>query len=173
MSDKTHYRRVFKSDHLGIADLEDYQEAGSNLQFEISHVKQEIGVSVAGRKGNHNIAYFKEQIKPLVLNATNAKTIKSFCNNSPFVEDWNNIRVQLYIDPHVKMKGEIVGGVRIHPNQPQSKATLQIDTPAFDRAVAAFIRDKNIHKVTEYMIVTDDVFNAIKTKAAESNTGAN
>ena len=27
---KTHYRKVFKSDHLGIADLEDYIEAGSN-----------------------------------------------------------------------------------------------------------------------------------------------
>ena len=64
---KTHYRKVFKSDHLGVADLEDLVEAKSNLIFTIKQVKQEIGVRVAGRKGNHNIAYFNENIKPLWL----------------------------------------------------------------------------------------------------------
>ena len=59
MSNQTHYRKVFKSDHLGVADLEDFIEAKSNLIFTVREVKQEIGVRVAGRKGNHNIAYFK------------------------------------------------------------------------------------------------------------------
>ena len=115
---KTHYRKVFKSDHLGTADLEDFIEEGKPLIFTIAHVKQEINVSVAGRKGNHNIAYFKENIKPLVLNATNSKTVKGFAAGSPFVEDWNNITVELYLDASVKMKGETVGGVRIRPTQP-------------------------------------------------------
>ena len=73
---KTHYRKVFKSDHLGIADLEDFIEEKVQLIFTIKHVKQEIGVSVAGKKGNFNIAYFVEPIKPLVLNATNSKVVK-------------------------------------------------------------------------------------------------
>ena len=115
---KTHYRKVFKSDHLGPADLEDFMAAGKSLIFTIDHVKQEIDVMVAGRKGNHNIAYFKESIKPLVLNATNSKVVKGFAGGSPFVEDWKNITVELYVDPTVKMKGEVVGGVRIRPTQP-------------------------------------------------------
>ena len=118
MENKTHYRKVFKSDHLGVADLEDLIEEKKRLVFIIDKVKQEFNVSVAGRKGNHNIAYFKEKIKPLVLNATNSKIMKSFNDGSPFVEDWNSTVVELYIDPNVKMKGETVGGVRIKPKQP-------------------------------------------------------
>ena len=116
---KTHYRKVFKSDHLGVADLEDFKEEKRPLIFTITQVKQEIGVMVAGRKGNHNIAYFAEGIKPMVLNSTNSKIVKSFCKDSPWVEDWKNVRVKLYIDPNVKMKGEVVGGLRIHTVQPE------------------------------------------------------
>lgn len=129
METKTHYRKVFKSDHLGSADLEEMIEDKKPLIFTIKEVKQEIGVSVAGRKGNHNIAYFKENIKPLVLNATNSKVVKSFAKNqSPFIEDWKNITIELFIDATVKMKGEVVGGVRIKKVQP--KLTL----PAFTEA---------------------------------------
>ena len=113
--EKHHYRKVFKSDHLGIADLEDFIEEKKPLVFMIKEVKQEMGVSVAGKKGNFNIAYFVEKIKPLVLNATNSKVVKMFAGGSPFVEDWNNIIVELFIDDTVKMKGELVGGVRIKP----------------------------------------------------------
>lgn len=118
MSDKTHYRKVFKSDHLGVADLEEMQEEGKRLVFTIKEVKQEYDVMVAGRKGNHNIAYFNESIKPLVLNATNSKVMRSFNGGSSFIEDWSNTLVELYIDSQVKMKGDIVGGVRIKPKQP-------------------------------------------------------
>jgi hypothetical protein len=116
MADKTHYRKVFKSDHLGVADLEDLIESKTPLAFTIKHVKQEYDVMVAGRKGNFNIAYFNEQIKPLVLNATNSKTMKKLAGGSAFIEDWKNIRVTLFIDKSAKLKGEVVGGVRISPN---------------------------------------------------------
>lgn len=118
---KTHYRKVFKSDHLGVADLEEFIEDKKRLVFTIKEVKQEYNVMVAGRKGNHNIAYFREDIKPLVLNATNSKTVKSFCKNSPFVEEWKGVTIELYIDSMVKMKGDIVGGVRIKTVQPSIK----------------------------------------------------
>jgi hypothetical protein len=122
MSEKTHYRKVFKSDHLGVADLEEMLEAGKKLIFTIKEVKQEYGTKVAGRKIDANIAYFVEDIKPMVLNATNSKVIKSFAvNGSPFVEDWTNKLIELYIDPSVKMKGEVVGGVKIMPVQPRVK----------------------------------------------------
>ncbi len=118
MSNKTHFSKVFKSDHLGVLDLEEMLENGRNLVFTISHVKQEIGAKVAGKRIDANIAYFKENIKPLVLNATNSKRIKHFAKSS-FVEDWNDILIELYIDAGVKMKGEVVGGVRIRTKQPR------------------------------------------------------
>jgi hypothetical protein len=127
---KTHYRKVFKSDHLGTPDLEEFIEEGKELIFTVLEVKQERGTRVAGKKIDANIAYFKEPIKPLVLNATNSKTMKLLSGGSSFVEDWKGIRVQLYIDPSVKMKGEIVGGVRIMPKSP----TMMPKKPEFTDA---------------------------------------
>jgi hypothetical protein len=124
MSDKTHYRKVFKSDHLGIADLEDFTEEGKDLCFTIKNVRQEIGTAVAGRKGNFNIAYFVEDIKPLVLNATNSKVLSKI-TGSVFVQDWNSIKVELYIKSDVKMKGEVVGGVRIKSGISITKKVLE------------------------------------------------
>jgi hypothetical protein len=119
MSNKTHFRKVYKSDHLGVADLEDYLEIGKPLVFKLKQVKQELNIKVAGKNGDFNVAYFDEKIKPLVLNVTNSNVIKSFFptkehpKGSPFVEDWKNINIELYIDSTVKMKGDVVGGVRI------------------------------------------------------------
>lgn len=148
---KTHYRKVFKSDHLGVADLEDFIEAKREMIFTISQVKQEIGVRVAGKKGNHNIAYFKESIKPLVLNATNSKILKGFANGSSFVEDWGGITIRLYIDPTASFGGEVTGGVRIHPNRVKAqKAEVTPDSPTlWKNATAAYLRDGNFNKVLE------------------------
>lgn len=126
---KTHFRKVYKSDHLGVADLEDYLEEGRRLVFKIKEVKQEIGATVAGKKGNFNIAYFEENIKPLVLNATNASVLKAFSGSS-FVEDWKGLLIELYIDNTVKMKGDVVGGVRIVKKQPLVDKDLTDDINA-------------------------------------------
>ena len=125
---KTHYRKVFKSDHLGTPDLEEFIEEGKHLIFTIREVKQHLiesgnknsGVVVAGKRISANIAYFTDaKIKPLVLNATNSKIVKSFNGGSAFVEDWSNTPIELYIDASVRMKGEVVGGVRIKTTQPK------------------------------------------------------
>ena len=143
---QTHYRKVFKSDHLGCADLEDFIESGSNLIFTISHVNQERGARVAGKKIDANIAYFVEKIKPLVLNATNSKTVSKLAN-SVFVENWKNIPVQLYIDPNVKMKGEMTGGVRVSPNKIKPRQSIVKDGPMWGNAIAAYKRDGNFNAV--------------------------
>ena len=157
MSNKTHYRKVYKSDHLGTADLEDLIEANSNLVFTVKFVKQEIGVSVAGRKGNFNIAYFNEKIKPLVLNATNAKILSKLCGGSSFIEDWANVAIQLYIDPSVKMKGEVVGGVRISPQLPKQRQALTPNmAKPWSNAIAAYRRDGNLSAVLERMDISNE-----------------
>jgi len=116
VSNQTNYRNVFKSDHLGVVDVDELLEAGNKPIFTISHVNQEMGAKVAGRKINANIAYFVENIKPLVLNATNSKTMQGL-TGSCFVENWQNVTVELYIDRDAKLKGEVVGGVRVSPRR--------------------------------------------------------
>ena len=147
---KTHYRKVFKSDHLGVADLEDYKETGSSLIYTIAHVRQEMGTRVAGKKIDANIAYFVESIKPLVLNATNSRVMKDL-SGSCFVENWNNITVQLYIDPTAKLKGEVVGGVRINPNpvKTQRPVITSATEKMWNNAKAAYKRDGDLKKVLE------------------------
>lgn len=159
---KHHYRNVFKSDHLGSADLEDLIESGTPLVFTIKEVKQYKGqivngkvagqVSVAGKNIDANIAYFVEPIKPLVLNATNSKVVKSFAK-TPFVEDWKNIIVELYVDSNVKMKGETMQGVRIMQIQPQPKKEKKdftsINFEPAKKANATREQIENIYNLTE------------------------
>lgn len=137
-NEKHHFRKVFKSDHLGVADLEEMLEEGKKLIFTIKCVRQEFNVKVAGNSGNFNIAYFNEPIKPWVLNSGNSKIVKGFAGGSPFVEDWNNIPVELMIDESVKMKGVIVGGVKIKPIKPIIEKVKPLFTEAnFEKAKKA------------------------------------
>jgi len=120
---KTHYRKAYKSDHLGVSDLEDFIEQEIALIFTIKQVKQG-NTKVAGKSGFYNVAYFSDKgVKPLVLNATNAKRIASIAG-SPLIEDWKGIKIELYIDSKVKMLGEVVGGVRVK-SKPTNEPTKQ------------------------------------------------
>ena len=152
-AEKHHFRKVYKSDHLGVADLEEFLEDGKKLIFTIKQVKQEVNATVAGKKGSFNIAYFVEPIKPLVLNATNAKQIKTFTGSS-FVEDWVNVKIELYCDELVKMKGEIVGGVRIKQVQPRDKVKPQFTA---DKIPATFEKGITMEKIKEVYLITAEV----------------
>jgi len=152
MTKKTHFRKVFKSDHLGVADLEDLIEQGSDLKFTIKEVKQEINIRVAGKLGSHNIAYFIEKIKPLVLNSTNSKTLKSFNNDSPFVEDWSNTPVELFIQKNIRFAGDLVEGVRIKSIQPKKKPVFTEKN--FQKAKNA---EATIEKIKSIYIISEDI----------------
>lgn len=153
---RTHYRKVFKSDHLGVADLEDIVEQKGSLVFTIDHVNQELGAKVAGANGNFNIAYFKEPIKPLVLNSSNSKTLKHL-SGSPFLEDWAGMLIELYIDPNVKMMGDIVGGVRIRKVAPKvKKHDLTPNSPKWGKAKEAVkTGEATLESIRKHHNITD------------------
>lgn len=164
MDNNTHYRRVFKSDHLGVADLEEMIEEGKELIFTVKNVTQHIlvggdtasGVVVAGRRISANIAHFKEPIKPMVLNAGNSKIMRTFANKSPFVKDWNNKLIELYIDYNVKMKGEVVGGVKIRPIQPKrKKEELTPDHKRWEEAKEA-VKSGKLEGVKNQFSISED-----------------
>jgi hypothetical protein len=114
MDNKTHYRVVDKSDYLGSADIEQLIEDKQSTTFTIKSVAIERGIRVNGKKGDFRIARFAEKIKPMVLNATNGKRIHQI-TGSPFVEDWKDIAVELYIEEGVKNPegGDPVTGLRL------------------------------------------------------------
>lgn len=155
-SNKTHYRKVFKSDHLGSADLEEMLEEKKRLIFTVEKVTQEYQTKVAGKKIDANIAYLKGA-KPLVLNATNSKTMAKMMG-SKFVEDWAGAVIELYIDPNVKMKGEMVGGVRIKPDKATNeKPKLTPDNKNWPKAMTAVqMEGSTIETIRKNWDITDD-----------------
>jgi len=165
METKTHYRKVFKSDHLGSADLEEMIEDKKRLVFTIDKVLQYIktddrnsGVSVAGKRISANIAYLKGA-KPFVLNATNSKTMAKM-TSSKHVEDWGGTVIELYIDSSVKMGKETVGGVRIKPTAATPvKPKLTPEHPKWEQAkIAVTTGEADWDSLTENWDITEDNF---------------
>lgn len=154
------WRKVYKSDHLGTIDLEDLIAQGKKLIFTVKEVKQEFGAKVAGKKGDFNIAYFVEGIKPLVLNATNARVLRSF-SPSGEVETWCNLVVELYIDSNVKaIGGGITEGVRIKPIQPklEPKKKPYFTNEKFEYCCAQGITVEQIKEVYELSQPIEDAY---------------
>ena len=156
---KTHYRKVLKSDHLGCADLEDFVENKSDMIFTVQQVRQELGAKVAGKKIDANIMYFELKngikIKPLVLNATNAKSMKKM-TGSGFIEDWKGFNVKLFIDANVSMMGEKVGGVRINPRAVIFEKQLldRSNAKTWTNTISAFKRDGNFNAVLKHINIS-------------------
>ena len=152
------YRNVYKSDHLGSVDLEEFMEAGRPLIFTIKEVRQQIGAKVAGKKGDFNIAYFVEDIKPWVLNSGNAKIIRSFAGKEATnsVSTWKNIPVELYVDYNVKFGSDTVSGVRVKQIQPTLKPKEKpvFTETNFEKALSA---NATIEKIKQVYQISEDM----------------
>ena len=145
---KTHYRKAFDSPYLSSADIVE------PTILTVKHVRIEAD-KTKKTKDLFNTAYFAEAsiregepLKPMILNATNSKTLKKLAD-SPFIEDWHNIRVTIYVDPNVRFGKETMEGLRINPNKPkEGKSFLTPDlTINWNNAKLAFIRDGNLISV--------------------------
>lgn len=130
--EKTHWKKVFNSDYLGSCDLED----GKDLKAVIKNVVVKKVKNTDGKDQDRNVAYFTDaNIKPMVLNATNCKVVKKFAK-SPYINDWNNIPVQIYIKDDVRAFGDVTEGLRIRDFQPSlSKLRLNPSSPAWSHAI--------------------------------------
>lgn len=141
MTEKTHYRKAFDSPYLSSADIvEPTILTVRCVRLEPDHTKK--------TKDVFNTAYFVEKeirqgepLKPMILNACNSKTMKKLAN-SPFLDDWNNIAITVYVDPGVRFGKDTVEGLRIKPETARArKAELLPNTDAWIRAIAACKRD--------------------------------
>ena len=100
---------------LGESDF----ESGQEITATITKSTQEE-VNNDGRKSDKIALSFAENIKPMVLNATNSKTIVKLTGKKK-VEEWKGTQIQIYYDPSVRFGKEIVGGVRVRPFPPKQK----------------------------------------------------
>jgi hypothetical protein len=143
---KTHFRKAFDSPYLSSADIvEPTTLTVSHVGLEPDHTKK--------TKDLFNTAHFVEKelrpgekLKPMILNATNSKTMRNL-TGSAFIDDWNNVRVTVYVEPNVKFGRESVEGLRISSKAPGRNTLTPANAKQWENAKAAYRRDGNLESV--------------------------
>lgn len=116
METLTHWKKELPNDYIGAYMM---PVDGSDIVLTISKVKTEKVPGSDGSKKDCLVAYFKENVKPMILNRTNAKTITKVYN-TPFIEQWEGKQIQIYT-AKVKAFGEQTDALRIRDFKPQNK----------------------------------------------------
>jgi len=161
---KTHYRKAFKYPYLRSADIIE------NKVLTIKHVKLKPN-KTKKTKDHFNTAYFTdaeirkgEPLKPMILNATNSKMVKSLVD-SAFIDDWQDTPVMIYVDHNVRMMGETMDGLRICA--PPARKKLMVGGKQFANAVEAYKRDGNLDAVKARVDVSPDIESLVKLAAED------
>jgi len=154
---KTHYRKAFNSPYLSSADI-----VGPTI-LTIDSVKLN-GDQTKKTKDAFNTAYFVEKelrqgepLKPMILNAHNSKVMKEL-TGSPFIDDWNEVKVTIYVDSNVRFGRDTVEGLRISPQPPaqQKKSVTPENAKLWANAKAAYKRDGHFNAVLERCEISDE-----------------
>ena len=117
----THWKRLMNPDYLGSYAL----EPGEELIVTIKSVGNEEVTGTDGKKEICSVIHFFEDVKPMILNATNNKTIANLFK-TPYIEQWIGRKIQIYTEK-VRAFGEIWDALRIRPFLPVEKELLCAD----------------------------------------------
>ena len=109
----THWKKLTNPDYLGAYAL----EPGQEIVVTIQTIRKEMVPGKDGKESECIVAYFAEDLKPMILNVTNCETIQALAG-SAYVEDWPGTKVQIYA-AKVKAFGELVEALRIRPTAPE------------------------------------------------------
>lgn len=171
MSDtkEQHWRRVFNTPYLGSVDITE------PVVLVIAKVVQET-TKTPKRKGDKeefNVAYFSdaelrpgEPLKPMILNATNCKTMAGFCGTH-YIKNWVDIPVTIYVDPNVRQIGGGTGdGLKISTERPSlKKPELTPESDRWGEAVKAYARDDNFTTIEKRVFVSAENKTRMKDEA--------
>lgn len=127
---KTHWKKLTHPDYIGAYELMDGTEKNKELVVTISKVVREMVTGADGKKEECTVCHLVGQ-KPMILNATNQKTMTKLFN-SPFIEDWAGKKMTLYV-AKVKAFGDTVDALRVRPTAP----TLPALTPTHEKWAGA------------------------------------
>ena len=118
MSEKTHWKKMFNYAYLGAQDL----QKGVDLVGTITAVKVEQVKGTGGKSEDCSVIHWKESIKPMIMNRTNAKAITKALD-TPYVEEWEGGKVSIYIQTGIQAFGTTTDGLRIRDKKVSSKPT--------------------------------------------------
>ena len=118
----THWKKLTNPDYLGAYAL----EPGQDLIVTIKSVANEVVTGTDGKKETCSVMHFVEKVKPMVLNATNSKTIAKLLK-TPYIEQWAGRKIQIYVESGVKAFGDIVDALRIRPFLPVDNTLVCAD----------------------------------------------
>ncbi len=110
---KTHWKKLHNPDYLGAYALDPGQEP----VYTIRSVQKETVTGSDGKKEECTVVRFSENVKPMILNVTNAKTIEKIYK-TPFIEEWAGKKIKIYAT-EVKAFGDAVDALRIRPVEPK------------------------------------------------------
>lgn len=104
---KTHWKQLVDPRYLGAYSLPN----GEDMTVTIDFVRLEEVTTVGGKKEDHSIMHLVGH-KPMILNATNSKSIHRLYG--PYIEDWAGKKITLCAST-AKLAGEVVECLRIRP----------------------------------------------------------
>jgi len=107
---RTHWKQLVDPRYMGAYALPN----GNDLTVTIELVQLETITMMGGKKEDHSIMYLKGH-KPMILNATNSKSIHKLYG--PYIEEWVGKQITLYAST-TKLGNEMVECLRIRPNIP-------------------------------------------------------
>jgi len=125
---KTHWKKLVNPDYIGAYSL----NPGEDLTVTIRSVGRQMVAQAGGKKEECTVAQLVGQ-KPLILNATNSKTISKLYG--PYIEDWAGKQITLYASM-TQLKGEPVECLRIR-DRVSKPAKQALSDERFARALAS------------------------------------
>lgn len=113
----THWKKLMNPNYLGAYEL----NQGEDLIVTIKSVGLEDVVNPQndGKKESLSVMHFVEDVKPMILNATNNKTLAKLFK-TPYIEEWAGRKIQIYVEK-VKAFGDVWDALRIRPFLPVAK----------------------------------------------------
>ena len=111
----THWKKLTNPDYLGAYAF----EPGQEMTLTISNVKLESVAGADGKKEDCTVCYFKENVKPMILNVTNCKAIAKLYKTN-YIEQWVGKQIIVRVQ-QVRAFGDVVDALRIKPELPAAK----------------------------------------------------
>lgn len=114
----THRKKLTNPNYLGVYAPED----GKSLVLTVKSVGEE---TVQNKDGKEDcvVMHFCENVKPMILNKTNLKTMEKLMK-TPYVERWAGKKIEVE-SQRVKAFGDIVDALRIKDRLPQCAAPVK------------------------------------------------
>jgi len=147
MTTLTHYKKLQNPDYIGAYALMNGDES-TELTVTIRSVSNQQITGADGKKEECTVAVLEGQ-KPMILNATNLKSITKVLG-TPFIEQWSGRQITLYVKK-VKAFGDVVDALRVretvikesltpnHPKWNDAKAAIKAGTVTVDQIQKKYV----------------------------------